>query len=201
MAYVPANNVLQVELRGLQGGQEVEMTQYHARGDTIETGEVTAMLDWYEDIVIPEFLPLLSSGFAFDEIYCTDLTTSSSPTYTRVLSPTVPGTAGGDILPGNNACCISFRTAGRGRSARGRNYAPALVDGAVTGNLVDLGHINALVEVFELLLGGGTYPSGWEWVVISRILAGLPRIAALIQPITDVLSTDITVDSQRGRLR
>jgi len=201
MVYVPAQNTLQVELRGLLGGQDVETVQYFQRLDTIETAEVEALFDWYEAVFIPSLQPSISSDFSWDEIYATDLTTQTSPTYTRVISPAVVGTLPQTADPGSVACCISFRTNNRGRGARGRNYVAGIGSLETTANFISLTRINTLVATYELLLGGGTFPAGWNWVIVSRFLNLLPRIVALIQEIIDVLSTDITVDSQRGRLR
>lgn len=201
MAYVPANNVLQVELRGLLNAEPVENTLAFRRGDTIEPAEVEALFDWLEDVFLPQYAGNVGTIMGWDEIYGTDLTTSISPTYTRVISPFIPGERPDATLPGSDSCCLSFRTANRGRSARGRNYVTGLTEGQVTGNSVLLSEINAFVALYELLLGGGTFPAGWEWVVVSRILDGLPRAAAFVQEITNVISTDVVVDSQRGRLR
>jgi len=201
MAYVPGNNVLQVELRGTQFSKEVENTLYFSRGDTIEVGEVNALFDWLEDVFIPEITPAQSNTFAWDELYGTDLTTASSPTYSRVFSPPIAGESMNVPEPNSVACCISFRTNGRGRGSRGRNYVGGNNANNVTNDSFELVLVNLLVAAYELLLGGGTFPSGWEWIVLSRFLDGAARSTGLIQPITDVLSTDLLVDSQRKRVK
>ena len=200
MVFVPASNVLQVEVRGSLNGVPVECVQYHQFGSAITTPDVDDLFDWYDTVFLPDYLDPLGIEYKVGELYGTDLTTSSSPTYSLVFSPQREGAVAAAALPGNVASCISFRTAGRGRSSRGRNYVPGLPEGSVTGNGMDLTMVNALVAAYELMLGGGTYPAGWEWVVLSRFLLGIPRVAALAQTITDVLSTNLTVESQRGRL-
>lgn len=201
MVYVPAANVLQVELRGVLNGQPVETVQYYKNTGAIASTDADDLFDWYESDFIPALVPEAAAGMSWTEIYGTDLTTSSSPTYSRILSPAVVGTGASPALPASDTCCVSFRTAGRGRSSRGRNYVPGLQEGQATGNDVGLSTINALVAAYELLLGGGGFPAQWDWVTVSRVVAGVARVAALVLPILDVLSTDITVDSQRGRLR
>lgn len=202
MAFVPASNTLQVEVRGTYFGQEVENVLYFQNTGAIDAVDVEALFDFLEDTWLPDYLVGRSDSYLVDELYGTDLTTSSSPTYSRVFSPALAGDESGAAgLPGNVATAISFRTAGRGRASRGRNYISGVTENNVTGNSLDLGWINDLVALYELLLGGGAFPSGWDWVVVSRFLAGAARAVALVQPILDVLSTDPTVDSQRGRLR
>jgi hypothetical protein len=201
MVFVPAENVLQVELRGSRGGKAVENVLYFARGDTIEDAEVTALFDWLEDVYIVQAVANQGNSFTWTEIYGTDLTTSISPTYSRSGAPIDTGESASPPLPNSDTLCVSFRSDNRGRSSRGRNYFPGMVESQVTGDNVELAVINAIVEDYELLLGGGTFPSGWDWVIISRFFEGVARLAALIQEIIDVLSTDIIVDTQRKRLR
>jgi len=201
MAFVPASNTLQVEVRGRLAGIPVETTQYHKHTGSIITSDVDDLFDWYEAVWLPAYLDVLSIDYTVVELYGTDLTTGTAPTYSRVFSPVLEGSQGNPSLPGNVAACVSFRTVGRGRSARGRNYVPGLPEPDVTANDMDLTLIDALVAAYELFMGGGTYPSAWDWVVVSRFLAGVPRIAALVSSVVDVLSTSLTVESQRGRLK
>lgn len=201
MVFVPASNVLQVEVRGTLNSIPVEITQYHAFSGSMVLADVEDLFDWYENIWLPDYLDPLSIEYKVTELYGTDLTTVSAPTYSRVFSPQLEGGVAAAGLPGNVAACISFRTIGRGRSARGRNYVPGILESDVTGNTIDVGLLNALVAAFELMLGGGSYPAGWEWIVLSRFLDGVARSSGLEQTILDVLSTTLTVESQRGRLK
>jgi len=202
MAFVPGANCVQVELKGSYNTQFYENTLYFQCTSAVNATNVGDLMDFLENDFLPDWLIGLSDELFIDEIYVTDMKTVSSPTYSRTLIPALEGTeTGSPGLPGSVAACISFRTANRGRSARGRNYVSGLTENNVTGNAIDVGQLNFLVAAYELLLGGGSFPAAWTWVVFSRYLLGSPRVAALIQDITDVLSTDITADSQRGRLR
>jgi len=200
MAFVPASNVLQVEIRGSLNGIPVETTQYHQHAGSIVVGDVDDLFDWYQAEFLPDYLAPLGIEYKVNELYGTDLTSASAPTYSLVFSPQLEGGEASAAVPGNVAACISFRTANRGRSARGRNYVPGLLESDVSGNGMDLTLVNTLVAAYELMLGGGTYPLGWTWGVLSRFLNLSPRVAGLFQVITDVLSTNLTVESQRGRL-
>jgi len=200
MVYVPAANTAQVEVRGSLYGVPIENTQYFKRLDTIDPAEANGLFDWYEAVWIPAMVLLTVDDLTWDELYMTDLTTSSSPTYSRVLSPPVAGGISSAALPGNISAVTSFRTANRGRSARGRNYMAGLAESSVTDNTLLLALVNDLVAAYELFLGGGTFPAGWIWSVVSRYLDNAPRSSALVQEITDVLVTDLTVDTRRGRL-
>jgi len=202
MVFVPASNTLQVEIRGTYFGQDYENVLYFKNGSTIDLAEVEALFDYLETDFLPDWLIGLSDSLLIDELYATDLTTSTSPTYSRSFVPALEGTESGAAgMPGSVACCISFRTANRGRGARGRNYVGGITENNVTGNGIDVGQINLLVAAYELLLGGGGIPASWVWSIVSRYLLSSPRVSAFVQEVVDVLSTDLTADSQRGRLR
>ena len=202
MAFVPASNTLQVEIRGTYFGQDYENVLYFKNGSTIDSAEVETLFDFLEDDFLPFMMIGLSDQLQIDELYGTDLTTSSSPTYSRIFIPAIEGTESGAAgQPGSVAACISFRSANRGRGSRGRNYVSGITENNVSGNTLDAGQISLLVAAYELLLGGGDIPASWVWSIVSRFLLGSPRVSALVQEVLDVLSTDITVDSQRGRLR
>lgn len=201
MVFIPANNVLMVEMRGSQFAQEIENTLYFQHTGAITASAVDALFDFIELTMIPAFKDDQATTFSWDELYGTDLTTATSPTYSRSFVPPIAGTGSGAAMPNSVATVTSFRTAGRGRSSRGRNFFPGLTENYVTGNEVALAVINDIVAAYELLMGGGTFPSAWVWVVLSRFLDGSPRAAGLAQAIVDVLSTSLTVETQRGRLR
>lgn len=200
MAYIPASNVLKLEVRGTLNGEEVENVLYFQHSGAITTGDVEDLFDFFEDTWIPEAQPERGTLMLWDELYATDLTTETSPTWGRSFSPAIAGTGGSPTLPGNNALCISFRSGNRGRSGRGRNYVPGMQESQATGNLWGTSNVNAAVALYELLLGGGDFPAAWIWVVLSLFNGGAPRVSGLAQTVLDVLSTSLTVDSQRKRL-
>lgn len=200
MAFIPAPNVLMLEIRGTFNGEEIENTLYFDTTGSITEAKVEDLFDFMEDDWLPDWLTALSDDFQVDELYATDLTSSTSPAYSRTITPPLVGDNTGGNLPGNVAIVISFRTNGRGRSTRGRNFVGGLTEDKVTGNLFDLTTLADLVAAYELLLGGGSFPVDWVWGVLSRIFEGAPRTEGLFQEIVDVLATDIIVDSQRGRL-
>lgn len=201
MVYVPSLNTLQVEIRGTSFGKEVENVLYFQSTGAITPANVSTLFTYLTTTWIPQFQPYWHTSMQVDELYGTDLSTASSPTYPLVVSPAIVGTSASPGLPNSVTPAISFRTNNRGRSSRGRNYVPGMVEAAATGDTFGASTINGLVALYELLMGGGAFPAGWDWVVVSRILNGLPRVAALVQSIIDVASTSLEVDSQRKRVQ
>lgn len=200
MAFVPAPNTLQAELRYLYGSQQCENVVYFTGSGGVTPALATslgaALVAWWN----ANFKASSPTTMALREVYLTDLSSASSFTVSYVTGLPSNGTNVGDPLPFNCAHCVSFRTANRGRSGRGRNYVTGLIDTDALANTLIAGRVTTDVNAYAALVGAGTFVAGLQFVVVSRFSGGAPRPTALIQPITSVLSVDTTVDSMRRRL-
>lgn len=200
MQFVPAVNVLMAEVRQLLHDQQIENVLYFRYGtqptlqQSASLGQ--ALVDWWAN----DLAANLSSDLVLREIYLTDLTSQTSFTNTVTPVPLPQGAVSGGGLPGNVAYCVKLRTAGRGRSARGRNYVAGLPEEDVTGNTFASARANGVVASYDALVQGLAAEGNPLLVVISRITGGQPRTTALIQPVTSANATDLFVDSQRRRL-
>lgn len=202
MVFVSGGNVAMVEARATYHGREVENTLYFRHDGPMDA---TSVQDLVDSITIGWLLSLRAvtvPEYSMDEWYVTDLTSGTAPTYSITESPPLLGLdTSNPGMPGSIAMCVSFRTAGRGKSARGRNYVMGMTENNVTANALSTPYINAVIAAYEELLPGGGVDPDWTWGVFSRYTNNAPRMTGLFQPITSVISTDPTVDSQRGRLR
>jgi len=200
MVFVPALGVAQCEVRCLLDGQRVESILYFYLGSNPTDSDFTdlgeALITWWDGSLSPN----LTTAITLREIYITDLSGQTNPTYTVVPSGgPIPGERSVASLPSSIALCVSFRTNGRGRSARGRNYVGGLATADVDESLFLDTRASSVIADYSLLLAGGGWTNG-EWVVLSRITNGAPRAQGLRQTITSVVVTDLAVDSQRRRL-
>jgi hypothetical protein len=201
MVFVPKANTVQIAIRGRLHGEQVVNTLYFQNlsgsgtsGDLASLG--ADILSWF----VADMIPLLTSGYGLREVYAVDMSSETAPTAT--VTPAVQ-TSGGNLspsLPNNVALCVSFRTAGRGRSSRGRNYISGLTEADVDNNVYTLATGNAVQAAYEKLLDAATFSLDWTWCVYSRYENGLPRPEAFTPPIEAVVLTDLVVDSQRRRL-
>jgi len=208
MAYVPVENTVEVEMRYLLDDEPAENTLYfHKPAGWIASTMITlgaSLKDWWETFM----QPAQSVHAQLREIYITDLT---SPTATAISYTTglpLPGALAGEAMPNNIAPCISFRTAQRGRSYRGRNYLLGLNIDQVSGNNIVGAYQTAILAAYsELITLAGDATA--TWCVVSRysgvvVVDGkrkpVPRETGISTPINSVLFVDTTVDSQRGRL-
>jgi hypothetical protein len=207
MPFVPVVNTAEVELRYLWDGQQVENTLYFENRDAID---LTGMLDltnalesWWND----NLAPITSDTVTLKEIVVTDLTTATAPSLVTPALVDSVGTHSINSLPNNVSLCVSFRTAARGRSFRGRNYFVGLCEDQVTANTVAGATVTALQDAYNLLSGAGTLAANWTWSVVSRFsgMGGTPRrptprTTGVITPITSALVVDPIIDSMRRRL-
>lgn len=199
MAYVPVSGVWEAQMRMTLHDQLIENTLYFQKtglGAADPVPLANALLVWWN----ASYAAPLSSELSLREIYLTDLTRQDAATYTQA-APT-PHPVGGDLdvaVPTNCALCVSFRSAARGRSARGRNYVPGLGEASVNQSRVSQTKVDAVKAAYQgLFTALGGLP--WTWVIVSRFTAGAPRPAGVVYPVTSVTIVDNVIDSQRRRL-
>jgi hypothetical protein len=133
------------------------------------------------------------------EIRVTDLTTQSSPGITYVTGLPISGThSTGTPEPNNVTAVISWRTALRGRSYRGRTYIPGLSSDQVDGNSLVSGFVTSLQAAGNALITA-IPTSEHRLVVCSKFSNNAPREYGIT---TDIVScrVDTYVDSMRRRL-
>jgi hypothetical protein len=199
MEYVPVDRAAQFELRYLWDTERVEnvLYFYESTGWTVSSMTTTAqaLFNWWAT----NLRPLQPSNLILNEVYATDLTTQTSSTASFVPASGNVGTSASASMPNNVALAVSFRTANRGRSGRGRNYFPGLTEATVSVNEVSATTVTAIENAYKLLLNG-TWAGGGGWSVVSRYTNGQPRANGLVQPVINAVVVDATVDSMRRRL-
>jgi len=150
--------------------------------------------DWWEGAVLPE----LGTGFETQQYraYAQDSTTA--PLF--VLSD---GGVGGRIvteLPGQNVMTVTFQTATRGRSGRGRNYISGLGTADVSANDWTGSAQAAIQAAYEDI---PTYIPGifvGVHVVLSKFLNGAPRSSGIARPVISYRANE-TVYTMKNRSR
>lgn len=199
MAFVPALNTAMVEIRMGLDGQRVENTVYAqnvaAWDQTSLTSLGNAIISWWTDTAAP----LYTNSTSLTEVFLTDLTSATSTAVSVIPDTATAGGLGLEPLPNNCAIAISFRTASRGRSARGRNYIGGLPADNVSNNRVVGSYLDDWISAYTVLqIAIGD--EGATMVVVSRRHNKANRVNAVMFPITTFLFVDNVVDSQRRRL-
>lgn len=201
MAFIPVPDVAQVNLRYTLAGQQVENTLYFLFPSTPGSADLLDLATYCRGWRDVSLKPIQGSHCLLREVYAVSLTSATAPTATYVESPAEPGDYTGTPLPNNVTIAVSFRTEGRGRSSRGRNFALGLTETALSstlGQTVQSTYEADLIAAYQELID--TPPTDLTWVVVSRYTDGAPRTTGIYIPITSVILTDTTIDSQRRRL-
>jgi hypothetical protein len=207
MPFIPVTATVEVELRYLLDDQHIENTLYFELTGTPAADSMLNLLNGVESWWIDNMAPIMPTAVSLVELVATSLSSATGPQVT--VAP-----VGGDLglvpqepLPNNCSLAVSFRTALRGRSFRGRNYVPALGEGQVAGNIVSPGVVTALQDAYtQILTMVTTLDEQWDWVVVSRYSGvdsdgkPIPRVAGVTTPVTTVVIVDPVIDSMRRRL-
>src|SRR4029453_73176 len=137
------------------------------------------------------YAPAISDDVTLQAVRCTDLSSQEGPSIEYTATLPIPGENTSQSVPNNCSLCISFRTAARGRSARGRNYIVGLSENQTTNSSVDAGVPDFFTDAYSLLIGAGTFVAGYQWCVLSRYFNNAPRASGIGRPVTGVRVTDM----------
>lgn len=206
MPFVPVTNTVMVEIRMRLDAQRIENTVYFKKATAWSAGDLVtlgnSMLTWWA----ANYAPFVSSAVTLNEIYISDLTSSTGLVQsTPAPTPHPAGDRAAASLPNNVAITVSFRSGSRGRSARGRNYISGLSEDAVVLNTVDAAVITDIENGYNLLADVASDNTCF-WVIVSRFSGvdvdghPIPRVAGATFDILTVLVVDAIIDSQRRRL-
>src|SRR4030095_11714876 len=205
MPFVPAANTAGVVLRQTLDSQLVINTLYFELGGGWSAAELTTLAGDVADWWLTNMKPLLSFNLNLNEVSAVDLSSATGPGVTFVVPPPNTGDINVDTPPTQVALCVSFRTEGRGRSSRGRNYVSGIPALLISRNFIQPDFVEDVVTAYTAIEFGGSFTSGGVWSIVSRFSgtdsAGdpIPRATAVVQPVTAVLAIDTVVDSQRRR--
>jgi hypothetical protein len=140
----------------------------------------------------------VEQSVTIDMIVATDQTSKTAPRLEYAAGLPLLGSNIGNPLPNNVTVAISWRTALRGRSYRGRTYHPGLTDTLVENSNLVAG-ANALLAAAYTQLLTELNDADHQVCVCSRYNEGAWRVAGVATPITGV-TVDNNIDSQRKRL-
>jgi hypothetical protein len=207
MPFVPVPLTVAVEIRYLLDEQHIENTLYFRGLGAPTISSLTGVINGVEAWWVDNMAPLLCDTLDLVEIVATDISSASGPQLALPPVSVSGGALGQPALPNNVTLAVSFRTASRGRSFRGRNYIPVLTEGQVVNNTVGDAAVDGFQAAYEALrIAAGDFTPEHEWVVVSRFSGvdsdkkPIPRTTGIATPVTSVVVVDPVIDSQRRRL-
>lgn len=144
-----------------------------------------------------ELKALISTGTTLRNVTATDQTSQGAPQAIDAVNEA--GTLTGSALPAGSPICISFRTAKRGRSYRGRSYVSGRSDANIqTANTFNTTFLTAILGAFNSLQGDLDV-AGFDIVVASKQHNGVTTNPAETNEVIEI-AADAAIDSQRRRL-
>lgn len=198
MAFIPAPNTVRVCIQFEWTGQTVEICLAFLRNTSVDVGSMNDLLDGLEAWRIDSIIPHQSQDITSVQYQATNLTTSTSPSFTRSISASQAGLVAQDSVPNNVALVTTFQTALRGRSYRGRAYFPGLPVTVLADSVtVDPAEANDISAEYGLI--GANIPADWGHVVVSYQNNNVLRSTAARTPVI-AYRTEQFLDSQRRRL-
>lgn len=199
MAFIPVPNTVRLSLVFTLAGQTVVITLHAWKSGAVTLTDqqnlCAEMRSWWDT-----YLKLhCNNGMALQEINSVDLTSDSSPSYSLPVSPPIVGGVSEAAVPNNVAACISFRTASRGRSYRGRMFVPGMRNSYAATPTTLSAAAQSWLAVAAANLGGYLALHGFTQVIASRFHNNAPRVVGIVTPVLSAIIDD-KLDSQRRRL-
>lgn len=140
----------------------------------------------------------LSSYISYTNTTVYDMRTSTGPIVVNVTSAGAGGQSV-DVAPLNVAGVVTYYTASRGRSGRGRGYFTGMPDENWVNGYLTTAVANGLVGLLGAMQSA-TALQGWDWVVVSRYTNGAPRPEGVYNAITNILMRSRKAGTQRRRI-
>lgn len=198
--FVPNAAVAKAAIKQTLFGQELVNTLYFSNGTAgWSEADLNTLCNRLWTWVTTEVAPIMSNNLQYNSVEAYSLASTSAPVGFFVPAAPVAGSSMTAAPPGNVAFVITFYTAARGRTSRGRNYLSGIPESQITGNQATATVAANIRNAYDALRTNATYRVG-DWVVYSRTENLQPRSVGVERPITFVDYVDLNMDSQRRRL-
>jgi len=197
--FVPFTDCAEVVIKGSLAAQSAFLTLGFTKAGGYSSTDLQDLADGVANWVTGDLLTFLVDDLSIAEVVATDLSSDSAPVAVSTVGLPASGAITGVPVPNNVALVVSFKTAARGRSFRGRNYVPSCrADSMVNSTQFTTayaGDIQGAYEAMALTLGaiGNTH------VVLSRFHDNTPRVTGVATPVTAYLGRQ-AVGTQRRRV-
>lgn len=200
MPFVPAPNIVMVELRCTLDSQKVEnrfnVNVFHEP----TAADLTSIGNNVITQVINNWIPTMPDAVTLREIHMRSLHTANGIELTVPFPVPSNGSLIGPVTPSNVTICVSLRSNASGRSARGRLYWIGLREQDVDTNTLQTARGGTIVAAIQAMVDQ-LEAAGYAWTIVSYRANNVPRPGGPVYFLVQTaLLVDNTVDSQRRRL-
>jgi hypothetical protein len=200
MPFVPAPNIVKLEIRATKAGQKIENRLHINCFHTPTMADFSAIHSIVVTSVTSAWLPQLPGDVTLVSNFFQSLQEENGIQLEAPYSAGTIGTQAGQPGPNQNTICVSLRSGAAGRSARGRLYWLGLSEEQYTGNLIDASDLTAIVGAVDNLRAQ-LIAGGYHIMIVSYIHNGVPRPGGPVYfDVLSVLAVDNVIDSQRRRM-
>lgn len=198
MPFIPVPNVCRVVItyRDTAGNESVNVLHFGSDEAAVTPSTMNVLLGYIETWLNAYWDTVACNQVTASRLEALDLTTANSFYVSRTIN--VVGVIVDNMLPPQDTIAVSLRSAFSGRSRRGRLYHVGTPETAQDGGYLNETFVGSVIAVYEeLMFDLGT--QGWEWLVVSYVSNGAPRAQGQTTAITDIVVTDLVVDSMDKR--
>lgn len=197
MAFTAIPDVVRVIVRFTMGTFEFSNT-FHCYKASFTLSEQTTLAAAIDLWFGTNWRPNWPTDITYLRTDAYDMRSSIAPVVS-INTGTGPGAQAADTLPLNVAMCVTLRTAGRGKSSRGRVYLAGfsesdITDGVFSGAAMTKG--SSVVGSVNTTITN----SGFQYSVVSMQTNGVPNLPPLVQPVTAWEVRNGVPATQRRRL-
>jgi len=198
MAFQECPGIAQFNLHFTQDGQVAENVFHLMKSGVWSASDLEEGTDSLWDWITDHWPAVASVNASAVGVGGVDLSSDSGASFEKTIADPIPGGVATVGLPTSVTVAVSWKTAKRGRSYRGRTFhvgipAAMTLDSALTTTAQGL-----LVTAYTYLLATFV-ANGQTMCVLSRRHNGELRAQGIGTPIT-TLAVDANLDSQRRRL-
>lgn len=199
MAFQSVPDTVEVNPRFIGDGVPMENALTFRRAGGYNLTQLTALVDAVQAWVESDYLPLMNNLVTSTETYGKGLEFEADIQYTKLATPASVG-AVGSAMANNVTKAITLRSGLTGRSSRGRIYMIGLSATQLNGvATIEQSYVDDVIDALEALKVI-IEALGWLWVIVSRYKDGVKRATATTVEVAQFGVSDLTTDSQRGRL-
>lgn len=197
MVFVPFVGVCRAVIGQTLLGEEISNTMWFKKdGYTFTDQQILAGVLW--TAWASEVMPLMSSALALLRVQVYDMTSESAPVAIQTSTP-VLGTSTADPVPPHTAMVVTLRTAGRGRSARGRLFISGFSEASIDGGEFPQAVRDTVVEAIENVHAAAAV-EGWTAVIAQQWAEGSQLSQGFTRDITAVEVRNGIPGTMRRRL-
>lgn len=199
LPYIPFANCAEVVQQFTLGDQVVMLTNGVRKSSAFSGSDLSDILAVFRDFWDTKLHFLVTEELIAGVAKITDLTTVDAPIVEELVGPPTNGAVTTVPVPNNGAMVVSFKTALRGRSFRGRNYVPSLPAAALaTTSTWTTDTLTAMTEAYEYL-GAQLALAGFQHVILSRQNDGERRTTGVATAVVTYIAR-AAIGTQRRRV-